>query len=490
MLEFSAGFALCCHPMKTQFFGDFSLVVVLSCAIGFSFLVSASCDDRLQPNFLLIIGDDCTYNDLPVYGGKNAKTPHLDQLAASGLVFDQAYLASAMCQPCRAELYTGLYPMNNGCAWNHAACKPEIKSLPHHLSKLGYRVGLAGKTHIKPKQVFPFETVSGFDPNCVRSPTKPTDYTGIKEFMMANDGKPFCLVIALVEPHVPWVMGDASQYPPDKIILPQNIADTKSTREHFSNYLAEITYMDSQVGKILKVLESTAKADDTLVLFTSEQGSQFPGCKWTNWNTGIHTGLIAAWPKMIRPGKRTSALVQYADITPTLVALAGGNTDSISFDGASFAEVLKGSRRDHRTYTYGMHNNVPEGPPYPIRSVSNGQYRLIRNLRPDELYIEKHLMGGGRLNNPYFSTWLGAQPEQTEVYNRVKRYMLRPGEQLYHTASDPYEMNNLAGSAAHREIQQQLSTELDRWLAEQKDPGIAMDSMETLQKARQLKHTY
>jgi len=75
-----------------------------------------------RPNFLIIIGDDCTYNDLPLYGGENAKTPHIDVMASRGLTFNQACLAEAMCQPCR----------------------PETRSLPHYLRPLGYRVGLAG----------------------------------------------------------------------------------------------------------------------------------------------------------------------------------------------------------------------------------------------------------------------------------------------------------------------------------------------------------
>ncbi|MEO1527543.1 MAG: sulfatase-like hydrolase/transferase, partial [Planctomycetota bacterium] len=72
------------------------------------------------PNILIVLADDCTYNDLPLYGGENALTPNLDQLASEGLTFDRAFLAEAMCQPCRAELYSGLYPMRNGCAWNHS----------------------------------------------------------------------------------------------------------------------------------------------------------------------------------------------------------------------------------------------------------------------------------------------------------------------------------------------------------------------------------
>ena len=64
-----------------------------------------------NPNFLIILADDCTYNDLPLYGGKNAKTPNIDKLATEGLTFNRAFVSSSMCQPCRAELYTGLYPM-------------------------------------------------------------------------------------------------------------------------------------------------------------------------------------------------------------------------------------------------------------------------------------------------------------------------------------------------------------------------------------------
>ena len=78
-----------------------------------------------QPNFLVILADDCTYNDLPLYGGENAKTPNIDRLASEGLTFNRAFLAEAMCQPCRSELYSGQYPLRNGCAWTiPAVCPP------------------------------------------------------------------------------------------------------------------------------------------------------------------------------------------------------------------------------------------------------------------------------------------------------------------------------------------------------------------------------
>ena len=445
------------------------------------------------PNFLIVIADDCTHRDLPVYGGKNARTPNIERFASEGLVFNRAYLAEAMCQPCRSELYSGQYPMRNGCAWNHSASRPTARSLPHYLGPLGYRVGLAGKVHVRPKQAFPFEDVGGFDPNCVRNPTRAHDLKPIRQFMTRATTHPFCLVVALVEPHVPWVMGDPSQYPPKQIQLPPNIADTPRTREDFSRYLAEITYMDSQVGDILRTLDEAGHTDDTLVLFTSEQGAQFPGCKWTNWDTGLHTALIARWPGHIAPCTRTDALVQYTDVAPTLIEAAGGVSSESSCDGTSFLSVLLGKTSEHRQFVYGVHNNTPEGPAYPIRTICDGQYRYIRNLTPDEIYIEKHLMGisgDGSLNNPYWASWVWDASVDSHTYMLVKRYTHRPAEQFYHTAQDPYELTNLANDSPSASIKARFSAELDRWLTAQRDPGVAQDTQEAIQAARRGKHLY
>jgi len=446
-----------------------------------------------QPNFLIIMADDCTYNDLALYGGKNAKTPNIDRLAKQGLTFNRAYLAEAMCQPCRAEMMTGQYPLHNGCAWNHSASRTSVKSMPHHLGALGYRVGIAGKVHVKPASAFPFENIKGFDPNCVRNPTQDHNLKGIQSFMQRNTKQPFCLIVALVEPHVPWVMGDPSKYPPSKLKLPPTIADTPRTREDFAKYLAEITYMDGQVGEILTTLKKTGGEKETMVLFTSEQGSQFPGNKWTNWNTGVHTALLARWPGRIPSDKRTDALVQYADILPTLVDLAGGNPKTYPYDGKSFKSSLLNITTKHRQFVYGIHNNIPEGPPYPIRSVSDGEYHYIRNLLPNEIYIEKHLMGSrgnGSLNNPYWGTWLWDSWNKPRTYKLVKRYMHRPAEELYRVNYDPYEMNNLVDDKKHNKQLTKLRAELDRWMTSQKDPGALVDTINAIQASRKNKHLH
>jgi uncharacterized sulfatase len=275
-------------------------------------------------------------------------------------------------------------------------------------------------------------------------------------------------------------------------VLPPNLADTARTREDFSRYLAEITYMDGQVGDILATLDATGRAGNTLVIFTSEQGSQFPGAKWTNWNLGLHTGFVARWPGRIAAGRRTDALVQYADVLPTLVAAAGGDPSAHDYDGMSFLDVLTGDvEASRRRFVYGMHNNIPEGPPYPIRTVSDGRHRYIRNLTPDELYLERHVMGrrvDGVEHCPYWHTWVWDAGDRPPVYRRVKRYLLRPAEELYDSVRDPYELENLAGDKAHAETTARLRAELDRWMTEQGDPGIPLDTAEAHQAAKDGKH--
>lgn len=441
-------------------------------------VLSAALAVSAKPNFLFIIADDCTHNDLPVYGGENARTPNIDKLAGEGLVFNRAYVSQAICQPSRSALYTGLFPWRNGAAYNHSASKKGLKSISHYLRDLGYRVGISGKMHVKPNSVFPFKVVPGFDSNCVRNPTQPHDVSGITKFM-ANKEKPFCLFVCLTEPHVPWVMGDASKYPVDELKLPPNIADTELTRRDFAKYLAEITYMDGQVGEILQALEESGQADGTLVMFSSEQGSQFPGCKWTVWDTGLHTALIARWPGRVPAGKRTDAIVQYVDVVPTFMELGGGQAKGL--DGSSFAAVLAGKKTEHRPFAYGIHNNIPEGLAYPSRTVTDGTYRYIRNLTPDALYTQKYVMsydGLSKNRNAYWGQWMFSSWNDEHIAMLVSRYMNRPAEELYRTDRDPFELENLTENPEHAEALARLSKELDAWMASQGDPGARADTME------------
>ena len=443
---------------------------------------AGSIDSESAPNFLIVIADDATYSDLPLYGGQNVQTPNIDQLASEGMMFTHAYVSISMCQPCRTEMYTGLYPMRNGACWNHSAARPGTKSVCHHLSGLGYRVGIAGKVHVTPRSSFPFEMIDGFERGCV-SKTARHECSGIRKFMNRDSKQPFCLVVGLVVPHVVWTVGDPSHFDPAKLKLPPHLADTPQTREDFAKYLAEIEVLDQQVGDLLPTLDETGRADRTMVIFTSEQGAQFPGCKWTNWELGVHTGFLVRWPGRVKAGSRTDSLIQYADVLPTLLEAAGGDPAALDFDGSSFLPVLLGKKTEHRRYAYAMHNNVPEGPPYPIRSVRDRHFRYIRNLTPEATYIEKHVMGVAE-HNPYWATWLFASEANPHAYAMVHRYMNRPAEELYFTSEDPFEHTNLTDDPQYAEVKARLSTELDRWMQQQKDPGVALDTQTALEACR------
>lgn len=428
-----------------------------------------------KPNVLIIIADDCTYNDLPVYGGVNVKTPAIDQLASEGLTFNKAYVTMSICTPSRSELFTGLQPANSGVCWNHARARKGIKSIVHYLGEQGYRTGIAGKRHIKPmKEVFPFEIVPGVEHRAI-SETSDYDPAGMREFITRDADQPFCLITALTTPHMPWTVGDPSHFNKDSLQLSPKMVDTKETRAAFASYLAEIEVLDDQVGQTLQLLKEAGVYENTIVIFTSEQGSQFPYNKWTNYDTGVHTGFIVKWKGVTKAGERTNALIQYCDVLPTILDAVGGKTDG--FDGTSFLSVLTGRTERHRKYAYFMHNNFPEGPSYPIRSITDGEFHYIHNLTNQEMYIEKHLMGKSD-NSGYWLSWMFAINENDQNFNLVSYYMLRPPVELYRPYQDVFEQTNLADQPQFSKIQTTLANELAAWMKAQGDPGILVDTRE------------
>ena len=119
-------------------------------------MLSKSTSDAQKPNFVFIIADDCTFDDIGCYGGP-AFTPNIDQFATEGMMFTQAFQTAPMCSPTRHSIYSGLYPVKSGAYPNHAHAYDHVKSIVQYLKPLGYRVALSGKKHIGPDSVYPFE---------------------------------------------------------------------------------------------------------------------------------------------------------------------------------------------------------------------------------------------------------------------------------------------------------------------------------------------
>ena len=135
--------------------------------------------------------------------------------------------------------------------------------------------------------------------------------------------------------------------------LPPYLADTPEVRDGFSRYLAEITYYDDQVGQLLALLDKYQLKDNTVVIVVSEQGNSMPFAKWTCYDNGLQSAMIVRWPGEVKPGSVSEAMVEYVDVTPTLVDSAGGEVAK-ELDGRSFASVLRGEKNDHKEYVFGV----------------------------------------------------------------------------------------------------------------------------------------
>lgn len=471
-----------------------SVRFIFSAFVIFAFCISLIAGESVKnpPNFILMIADDLSYTDIGPYGSDNVKTPNLDALAAEGIKFNHCYNSIAMCVPTRNMLYSGLYPVRTGSYRNHTHSRKGTVSMVQYFHQLGYRVGLSGKLHVGPRDSFPFEIIPGLTENCV-SATDNYNYDNVKKFLTRDREQPFFLVAGYIQPHVPWTMGDPSQFDRKKLKLPPHWADTPETRESYANYLAEVAFLDKQIGELMKIVDDEGLRENTIVMFLSEQGAQFPGAKWTCWEQGLHAGAFIRWPGVIKPGTQSDALISYVDFVPTMLDIARNygrcsqnfvsdesesfmiyDLDNLDLDGTSFLNVLLGKTKEHSKYAYGIHNNIPEGPSYPIRSVRTKDFAYIRNLTPDEQYLIKFVQL--QPNQPYYPSWRkAAENGNSLAISSIDRNEYRPKEELYDLRNDPWEMNNLVDSANHKEILQELRNALDEWMKVQNDPGASLD---------------
>ena len=433
-----------------------------------------------KPNILLVIADDMTWCDCEPYGSRQVKTPHMARLAREGVRFDAMFTATAMCAPTRQQLYTGMFPVRNGAYPNHSAVYPTTRSLPHHLKALGYRVALIGKTHFKPRQCYPYEFLSGGKGGA-------SNTQAIAEFVNRDKAQPYCLIVCSNEPHTPWSKGDASAYHPARLSVPPYLVDSPGTREGLVKYYAEITFLDGQLGACIDIVDASGSKDDTLVAFTSEQGSSFPfGGKWTCYDTGLKTAFLVRWPARVKPGTATKAMVQYVDVTPTLIEAAGGDPAKIDtgtpdanggrgFDGRSFLAVLEGKADTLREHVYGCHTTrgiINGSECYPIRSVRSATHKYIRNLKHGATFTNAVTREG---SGSLLASWREAGKGKPAVAARARAYQHRPAEELYDVAKDPWELHNVATDPAYAKIKAALSRRLDAWMAQQGDQGNATE---------------
>lgn len=424
-----------------------------------------------HPDIVIVVADDVTWSDIGCYGSPDARTPNINKLAAQGMRMTHCFTGTAMCAPTRQQLYTGLFPVRNGAYPNHSKVRAGVKSMVHHLRALGYRVALSGKTHFKPMESFPFEKIGK---------------NRIDQFIERDAKQPHCLVYCSHNAHGPWTNGDPSRFDPSKLTLPPYYVDTPETRDLVQRYLAEIGALDDEVGLLMKQVEDAGRTDNTIFIFTSEQGACMPFAKWTCYDAGLRTATIIRWPKRIQAGSVSDALVQYVDIVPTLIEAAGGDPNGIDtgiegapdggsgFDGRSFLSVLTGQAQTHRQYVFGVQTTrgiINGSDCYPIRSVRDRRYKLILNLNHKTAFTNLVT----RQSNPYWPSWKEKARTDPHAARLVHRYQHRPAMEFYDMQNDPHEMNNLAEDPAHAERLAVFRKQLDAWMKQQGDEGVATE---------------
>lgn len=452
------------------------LVLIIPVAL-LSFVISDNLSGtksvKKRPNIVIFIADDLGVGDIGPYGNKVVRTPKLDKFAGESLRFTNTYAASPTCGPSRSTLFTGLFPFRHGGHGNHSAVKNGTRSIVHYFKALGYRTAIAGKLHVGPEESFPFERVSrsnlpepGFEKDLWLHYDLSVDAVD-KWLSGRKEDEPFVLIVADHSSHVIWP--EKASYTPGEVNIPSKHIDTYDTRKSRARYYTDITRMDDNMGKLLSSLHKHGFDNNTMVVFTADQGPQWAFGKWSLYDYGVKTPMMIRWPGKVKPASQTDALISHADLLPTIVEAAGGEVPE-KIDGISFLKVLKGAKDSRRKYTYASHTGDHQMNRSPARMVRTKRYKYILNLAP-EIEYHTHMdkatdHDGGR---EYWPSWIEKARTDVHAQNILNLYHKRPARELYDLLADPEEMNNLAEDPKYGEILKNLQTQMVSWRKQQGD---------------------
>ena len=392
-----------------------NLLLILSTV--FAFTVSAWAAPK--PNVVCILVDDLGYSDLSSFGGTDIRTPAIDGLMQAGLRFDQFYSNCTVCTPTRASLLTGRYPDLVGApgvirqwdkdSWGYF--NPTGPTMPELMRKAGYHTGMVGKWHLG------FESPNvpndrGFDffhgfladmmddywthlrggVNWMRRNNQAVKAKGhatevftrwaidyVKE-RAADKSKPFFLYLAYNAPHFPI-------QPPKDWLEKVRTREPQLDKKRATN-VAFVEHMDHEIGKFLDAIKELGIAEDTLIVFSSDNGGSIPhgalngelrGGKQEHWEGGIRVPTCAVWPGTIKQG-RTNAPGITMDLLPTFCEIAGVKVEH-EIDGQSLAQImLKGAAGDpDRTLIFVRRegNRRYQGRAY--YAIRRGPWKLLQN---------------------------------------------------------------------------------------------------------------
>lgn len=390
--------------------------------------VATSWAAETRPNVIVILADDLGYGDLRSYGAKDMQTPHVDQLVGRGMRFENFYANCPVCSPTRAALLSGRYQELVGVpgvirthpenSWGQLARDAVL--LPQIMQKAGYTSAIIGKWHLglkKPDRPTDrgFEFFHGFlgdmmddyylhrrhNINYMRRGEQEIDPEGHATDLFSdwacdylksrrNQEQPFFLYLAYNAPHTPiqpprdWVERVQQRHPQ---IDPGR-----------AKLVALIEHMDDGIGKVMKTLEETGLANNTLVVFTSDNGGQLSvqanngnlrDGKQSMYEGGLKVPGCVVWPNRIKAGSQTGRLVMTMDLYPTLCEAAGIKIDHL-IEGVSFLPTLLGKTpaAEKRDLFFQRREGGDRYGGLTIQAIRRGEWKLLQNspFEPLELY--------------------------------------------------------------------------------------------------------
>jgi N-sulfoglucosamine sulfohydrolase len=467
---------------------------VKSCAAGASAVLGSGLSgeavqarENKRPNIVLMVSDDHGLDAVGCYGNPVIKTPNLDKLAAEGVHFTNAFCTTASCSASRSVILTGLYNHANGQyghqhSYHHFVSFENVRSLPVLLSEAGYRTARIGKYHVAPESVYKFETVLKADS---RSPVEMAEKC--RDFVAAGDSRPFFLYFCTSDPHRGGGTAEELPYKPDRfgnraggypgvkevkydlkdVVVPSFLPDIPECRAELAQYYESVSRVDQGVGRLIGVLRETGKYGNTVVIYISDNGVAFPGAKTTLYEPGMNLPCIvrSCWQKS--KGITCDALINYADLAPTILDFAGAMPNKTEFQGRSFRSALEKEHSKGWDVTYASHTFHEITMYYPMRVVRGRKYKLIWNIAHGLAY-------------PFASdlweaaTWQATLRRGDTYYGKrtVEAYLHRPQFELYDLASDPHEIKNLADKPEYVKVLNEMKEKLKAFQKRTNDPWI------------------
>ncbi len=417
-------------------------------------LVGSLWSQTTRPNILLFLVDDLGWTDLGCYGSSFYETPHVDRLAREGMRFLAGYAACPVCSPSRAAILTGRWPQRSGItdyigaaqgqAWRRntrllpaeyqTALRLEELTLAEVLKQLGYATFFAGKWHLGPEGFWP--EVQGFDFNLggidrggpyggnkyfspYGNPRLPDGPPGehlparlareTAQFIRSHRGQPFFAMLSFYSVHTPLMAREdlRQKYEEKRRRLGLQTRwgvepprDVRLVQDH-AVYAAMVEAMDQAVGKVLETLDQLDLADQTLVLFTSDNGGLSTSEGWPTSNVplragkgwlyegGIRVPFIVRWPGRVTAGSHCTEPVCGIDIFPTVLAAVGYQAQpSLELDGINLMPLLEGSSFSNERSLYWHYPHYGNQGGMPGAALRRGRWKLIEWFENDrvELY--------------------------------------------------------------------------------------------------------